>query len=45
VPRTKTNEQMVAELDRLYTLGYRGHVDFVDDNLIGNKALKRFFPC
>ena len=43
VPRTKTNEQMVAELDRLYTLGYRGHVDFVDDNLIGNKkALKRF---
>src|ERR1700745_2618159 len=43
VPRTKTNEQMVAELDRLYTLGYRGHVDFVDDTLIGNKkALKRF---
>jgi radical SAM superfamily enzyme YgiQ (UPF0313 family) len=46
VPRTKTNEQMVAELDRLYTLGYRGHVDFVDDNLIGNKkALKRFLPA
>jgi radical SAM superfamily enzyme YgiQ (UPF0313 family) len=45
VPRTKTNEQMVAELDRLYTLGYRGHVDFVDDNLIGNKkSLKRFLP-
>jgi radical SAM superfamily enzyme YgiQ (UPF0313 family) len=45
VPRTKTNEQMVAELDRLYTLGYRGHLDFVDDNLIGNKkALKRLLP-
>jgi radical SAM superfamily enzyme YgiQ (UPF0313 family) len=44
-PRTKTNEQMLAELDRLLALGYRGHVDFVDDNLIGNKkALKRFLP-
>ncbi len=44
-PRTKTNEQMVAELDRLYTLGYRGHLDFVDDNFIGNKkAIKRFLP-
>jgi radical SAM superfamily enzyme YgiQ (UPF0313 family) len=46
VPRTKTNEQMLAELDRLYALGYRGHLDFVDDNLIGNKkALKRFLPA
>jgi radical SAM superfamily enzyme YgiQ (UPF0313 family) len=45
VPRTKTNEQMLAELDRLYQLGYRGHVDFVDDNLIGNKkAVKAFLP-
>jgi radical SAM superfamily enzyme YgiQ (UPF0313 family) len=44
-PRTKANEQMLAELDRLYVLGYRGHVDFVDDNLIGNKkALKKFLP-
>ncbi|MFX8945901.1 B12-binding domain-containing radical SAM protein, partial [Acinetobacter baumannii] len=26
--------------------GYRGHVDFVDDNLIGNKkAIKRFLPA
>lgn len=43
VPRTKTNEQVLAELDALFALGYRGHVDFVDDNLIGNKkALKKF---
>jgi uncharacterized radical SAM superfamily protein len=45
VPRTKTAEQMLAELDALYQLGYRGHVDFVDDNLIGNKkAIKAFLP-
>jgi radical SAM superfamily enzyme YgiQ (UPF0313 family) len=45
VPRAKTNAQMLAELDELYRLGYRGHVDFVDDNLIGNKkAAKAFLP-
>ena len=45
VPRTKSPEQMLAELDRLYALGYRGHLDFVDDNLIGNKkAVKAFLP-
>ena len=32
-------------MDALYRLGYRGHVDFVDDNLIGNKkAVKAFLP-
>ena len=45
VPRAKTTSQMLAELDTLYQPGYRGHVDFVDDNLIGNKkALKTFLP-
>jgi radical SAM superfamily enzyme YgiQ (UPF0313 family) len=45
VPRAKTNAQMLAELDELYRLGYRGHVDFVDDNLIGNKkAVRTLMP-
>src|SRR4029450_9189391 len=45
VPRAKTNAQMLAELDALYACGYRGHVDFVSGNLIGNKkALKRLLP-
>lgn len=44
-PRTKMNGQMLAELDAVLRLGYRGHVDFVDDNLVGNKkALKAFLP-
>ena len=45
VPRLKTADQMLAELQRLYDLGYRGHVDFVDDNFIGNKKIvKQFLP-
>jgi radical SAM superfamily enzyme YgiQ (UPF0313 family) len=38
IPRTKTPQQVVAELDTLYRLGHRGHVDFVDDNFIGHKG-------
>jgi radical SAM superfamily enzyme YgiQ (UPF0313 family) len=36
-PRTKSNEQMTAEMDALYDLGWRGAVFLVDDNFIGNK--------
>ncbi|MCF3935876.1 B12-binding domain-containing radical SAM protein [Acuticoccus sp. M5D2P5] len=44
-PRTKATAQMLSELDRIYALGHRGHVNFVDDNLIGNKkAVKAFLP-
>ncbi|MFL5272709.1 MAG: B12-binding domain-containing radical SAM protein [Anaeromyxobacteraceae bacterium] len=37
-PRTKGVAQVLAELDALRALGHRGHVDFVDDNLIGNRG-------
>jgi radical SAM superfamily enzyme YgiQ (UPF0313 family) len=40
-PRTKPVEQVLRELDALHALGYRGHVDFVDDNLIGNRGRAR----
>ncbi len=36
-PRTKTGEQVAAELDSLYDQGWRDGVFFVDDNLIGSK--------
>jgi len=45
VPRTKSNEQMLAELDALFNLGWRGTVFIVDDNFIGNKRnVKRLLP-
>src|ERR1041385_3984119 len=37
VPRTKSNQQMLAEFDALYDLGWRGTLFVVDDNFIGNK--------
>jgi radical SAM superfamily enzyme YgiQ (UPF0313 family) len=45
-PRTKTNEQMLAELDALREAGWRGMVLIVDDNFIGNKPnVKRLLPA
>ena len=46
-PRTKTVGQVIAELDRVVELGWRGNVFFVDDNLIGNKrdAKAQFLPA
>ncbi|MFC1947648.1 B12-binding domain-containing radical SAM protein [Chloroflexota bacterium] len=36
-PRTKSKEQLVAEMDALYEHGWRGSLFVVDDNFIGNK--------
>ncbi len=36
-PRTKSREQVIAELEALYNYGWRSGVFFVDDNFIGNK--------
>ena len=44
-PRTKTTEQMIAELDAIFATGYRGTVFIVDDNFIGNKrAVRNLLP-
>ncbi|MGO9269809.1 MAG: B12-binding domain-containing radical SAM protein [Terriglobia bacterium] len=37
-PRTKLPQQMVAELDKLLSLGWEKQVFIVDDNFIGNHA-------
>lgn len=42
-PRTKTPAQILAELDRLYELGWRRSIFMVDDNFIGNKRNVKLF--
>ena len=44
-PRTKTPNQVIAELEAIRRTGFSGDVFFVDDNFIGNKKLvKELLP-
>jgi radical SAM superfamily enzyme YgiQ (UPF0313 family) len=45
VPRMKSAPQVIAELDALRTLGWRGSLFIVDDNFIGNiKEVRKLLP-
>ncbi len=37
--RLKTTRQLIAELDKIYALGWRRGIFIVDDNFIGNKKI------
>lgn len=36
-PRTKSASQIITELEKMYSLGWRRSIFFVDDNFIGNR--------
>ena len=38
VPRTKSADQVITEMEAVHRTGWRGHLFFVDDNFIGNKV-------
>ncbi|MFH7029292.1 MAG: B12-binding domain-containing radical SAM protein [Heteroscytonema crispum UTEX LB 1556] len=42
-PRTKNPAQLLAELEYLYSLGWRRSIFMVDDNFIGNKRNVKLF--
>jgi radical SAM superfamily enzyme YgiQ (UPF0313 family) len=42
-PRTKNPDQLLAELEYLYSLGWRRSIFMVDDNFIGNKRNVKLF--
>ncbi len=37
--RLKTTQQLIAELDKIYNLGWRRNIFIVDDNFIGNRRV------
>jgi radical SAM superfamily enzyme YgiQ (UPF0313 family) len=37
VPRAKSADQVIAEMEAIHRTGWRGHLFFVDDNFIGNR--------
>jgi radical SAM superfamily enzyme YgiQ (UPF0313 family) len=43
VPRLKTNEQMIGELESLVDAGWTGPIFIVDDNFIGNRTKVKEF--
>ncbi len=45
--RTKSSRQIIAELDAIYSTGWRNGVFFVDDNFIGNRRYLKntLLPC
>ena len=46
VPRTKSNQKILAEFDELNRLGWRGPLFIVDDNFIGNKKnVRQLLPA